>query len=72
MNTLFFVLSKLFWTLVQPLSLLIILIGVAIFALLRGRFGFTRRILIGVFCAFLLIGFFPIANLILKPLETRF
>lgn len=72
MNTLFFVLSKLFWTLVQPLSLLIILIGVAIFALLRGRFGFTRRMLIGVFCAFLLIGFFPIANLFLKPLETRF
>ena len=28
--------------------------------------------LIGVFCAFLLIGFFPIADLILKPLETRF
>ena len=31
--------SKVFWTLVQPLSVLIILIGVAILALYRGRMG---------------------------------
>ncbi|NCV11912.1 MAG: YdcF family protein, partial [Rhodobacteraceae bacterium] len=72
MNTLFFLLSKVFWTLVQPLSLLIILIGFAILALYRGRIGFARRVLVGVSCAFLLIGFFPIGNLVLEPLETRF
>ena len=72
MNTLFFVMSKVFWTLVQPLSLLIILIGVAILALYRGRIGFARRVLVGVLCAFLLIGLFPIGNLILLPLNTRF
>lgn len=72
MNTLFFVLSKLFWTLVQPLSLLIILIGVAILALCRGRIEFARHVLVGVLCAFLLIWFFPIGNLVLDPLETRF
>ena len=72
MNNLFFLLSKVFWTLVQPLSLLIILIGFAILALYRGRIGFARRVLVGVSCAFLLIGFFPIGNLVLEPLETRF
>jgi uncharacterized SAM-binding protein YcdF (DUF218 family) len=72
MNTLFFLLSKMFWTLVQPLSLLIILIGFAILALYRGRIGFARRVLVGVLCAFVLIGFFPIGNLVLEPLETRF
>lgn len=72
MSTLFFVLSKVFWTLVQPLSLLLVLIGIAVFALHRGRLGLAKHVLIGVLCAFLLIGFFPVGNLILKPLETRF
>ena len=67
-----FVLSKVFWTLVQPLSLLLVLIGIAVFALHRGRLGLAKHVLIGVLCAFLLIGFFPVGNLILKPLETRF
>ena len=68
----FFITSKIFWVLVQPLSLIVLL---SVFALLllwfkRGRIGgflLTVAVLIGLFSSFTTLG-----ALLIAPLEDRF
>jgi uncharacterized SAM-binding protein YcdF (DUF218 family) len=71
-DTLFFVLSKLFWFLVQPESWCVILLFLAWIALVRQWLNMARR-LVGLTLALtLLIGFLPIGQVLVRPLETRF
>lgn len=72
MDSLFFYLSKLAWTLLSPdaLLLLCLLLG---FLLLRTRFQGLARKLIGLsLAAFFLIACLPVDEWLIYPLETRF
>jgi uncharacterized SAM-binding protein YcdF (DUF218 family) len=72
METLFFTLSKVFWTIARPESWIVFLFGLAAVALWRGRFRTVKNILwVGIFLT-LVIGTVPIGEALLRPLETRF
>jgi uncharacterized SAM-binding protein YcdF (DUF218 family) len=68
----FFVVSKVFWALVQPVSLIFLLLLASWVLLLRGR----RRIGLGIgavgLLLFALCGFTTLSVLLIQPLEDRF
>lgn len=72
MDTIFFVASKVIWTLISPDSLIVLLGVSAWLALVFGWHKISRRAL--ALCAFLLlvIGFLPIGEWAISPLENRF
>jgi uncharacterized SAM-binding protein YcdF (DUF218 family) len=68
----FFALSKIFWLLAEPVSLLIIL---GVFGALLGftRFARTgRAIMAGALLALAIISFTPLSAALIRPLEDRF
>ncbi len=72
MDTIFFVTSKLAWIVIRPESLILLGQMAALLALWQGRirkgaFGLTLTL-----AAFLCIGLFPLGDLLLRPLESRF
>lgn len=64
--------SKIFWALAQPSNLLLLLLVAGALALARGRRRLAPWLLYPAVLAFLLIGFFPVGNWLLLPLENRF
>lgn len=71
-DSLFFVLSKIFWALVSPDSLLVILALGAWLCLVIGRQALGRRLLSLCALLLLLIAFLPLGTGLLMPLENRF
>ena len=72
MDTVFFIASKTIWAFISPDSLIVILGVTAWVTMVIGWQKLSRRIL--SLCAFLLviIGFLPIGEWLLSPLENRF
>ena len=72
MESLFFIASKLIWAVISPDSLIVILGVTAWISLLLGWQKLSRRLL--SFCALLLvtIGFLPVGEWLISPLENRF
>ena len=72
MDSLFFWLSKLIWLFLSPDSLLLVLFAAGLLLLWLDNVLWARRLLLGVFSAFLLIGLFPVGEWLLYPLENRY
>lgn len=72
MDTFFFISSKVIWALISPDSLIVILGISAWLTLILGWQKLSRRLL--ALCAFLLlmVGFLPIGEWLIAPLENRF
>lgn len=72
MDTLFFVVSKVFWTLARPESWLVLLLVLALVALIRGRVRLGIRLVLSTLVLILAIGILPLAEFLVRPLEQRF
>lgn len=72
MDTVFFLSSKLIWALISPDSLLLIVGVAAWLAAVAGRQHLARRLASFVALAAILIGFLPLGEWLLAPLENRF
>jgi len=72
MDTLFFFASKIVWAVISPDSLIVLLILGAWLGLVLGWQKLSRRLLSGGALLILLVGFFPIGDLLISPLENRF
>ncbi|MGM0461386.1 MAG: YdcF family protein [Fibrobacterota bacterium] len=71
-DTLFFVLSKIFWLLVSPGSLLILLFSAGGVCMLLHREKTALRIFSTGLCLLLLIYFLPLGEWLAAPLENRY
>lgn len=71
MDTLFFYVAKLVWILIRPESWLVLALGVALVLLMRGCLGAGRRWLGGVLLCLFVLGWLPLGDLLLRPMETR-
>ena len=72
MDTLFFIASKVFWTLARPESWIVLLLLLSLLAFRRGRNRFGQRTLTASLAFLLAVGMLPIGEILLRPLETRF
>lgn len=72
MNTLFFLLSKLFWLVCSPESLLVILIFSCFFLVIIKAHEKARRLSILLFFLIFAITVLPLGDWLLYPLESRF
>ena len=72
MDGFFFLASKLVWALIRPETLLVLLIAFGFFAVLRLRLGGARVCLTTGLLGLVAIAIFPLGNLFLRPLETRY
>ena len=72
MDALFFWASKLLWLLIKPESLLLIAFSAGFLLLWLCKTEIAKRILGGVLVAMLMIGFFPLGEWLLYPLESRY
>ena len=70
--TSFFEAGKIFWSVVAPESLLVITLLAGFIALLRGRRRAATNLIGAVTALLVTIGFFPLGNLLMVPLESRF
>lgn len=68
----FFYLSKTVWFCLQPSSLLVLAVALAVWLIRRGRIEAGLRWLTGSLVGTLVIGLSPVADLITSPLEARF
>lgn len=67
-----FIVSKLFWSVVQPSNLLVILLVAGSVALLAGRRTLGTWLVATVSAALLLVTFLPLGQWLVMPLENRF
>ncbi|MFT5708788.1 MAG: uncharacterized SAM-binding protein YcdF (DUF218 family), partial [Oceanospirillaceae bacterium] len=68
---LFYFFSKLFWFIASPDNFLIILVFIsALLVAKKSKWGL--RLLVSALICFVLILFFPVADIFLRPLEKRF
>lgn len=72
MDTVFFLASKIIWALISPDSLIVILGVSAWFAALLKWQKLSRSLLASCALLLLLIGFFPVGEWLIAPLENRF
>ncbi len=72
MDETFFSLPRVFWTLLSPDSLLLVLVVLAWVALLLGWRRMATRLLTLITLPLLVLAFFPVGEWLLLPLETRF
>ena len=72
MDTLFFVSAKFFWIVVRPESWILFLLLATVWALHRNRVRAGKKLLLATISVILVIGFLPIGNALLRPLEVRF
>jgi len=72
MNELFYWFSKLFWLLAAPDSLLLIWFGSGFFLLWRGKIVWAKRVLGVLLFLMMMVGFFPVGEWLLYPLETKY
>ena len=72
MDSIFFFLSKIVWVFIRPESLLIFALWIGLLALLRHKLRLAKWC-IGLSVTFLTaISIFPLGQMVLAPLETRF
>ena len=72
MDQLFFLASKAVWLLIRPETLLVLLFTLALIFLWSGRAVAASRSLATALCITLLIGVFPLGNLVMNPLERAY
>lgn len=72
MDTLFFIAAKVFWSLAQPASWIVLPVALALVATLRGRRRAATGWLITGTGALVLLGLLPLGAPLLRPLEARF
>jgi uncharacterized SAM-binding protein YcdF (DUF218 family) len=72
LDQLFFLASKAIWLLIRPETLLVLIFTLALIFLWSGRAVAASRSLAMALCITLLIGFFPLGNLVINPLERSF
>ena len=72
MDTAFFWLSKLVWSVIAPESILVLLVLASWVLLMRGAINWARRVLGFVAVTLLILSFLPVGEWVLYPLETRF
>lgn len=72
MDTTFFIVSKVVWALILPGNLVVILGISAWISLVLGWHKFSRRLLALCALLLLLIGFLPVGDWAISPLENRF
>ncbi|MFX4296140.1 YdcF family protein [Pseudosulfitobacter pseudonitzschiae] len=72
MDTFFFVASKLFWFLARPESWILGLLALGLWALWRQYLAAAQRFVLSSVLLILLIGFVPVGQLLVRPLEARF
>jgi uncharacterized SAM-binding protein YcdF (DUF218 family) len=72
MDNLFYWVSKLFWLLFSPDSLLLLWLAVALLMMYLGRVVWARRMLLGLLVIFLIVGLFPVGEWLLYPLEKTY
>ena len=72
MNTVLFVISKLVGALISPESWLVLGMGLGLLALLRGHLRSARIVLGITLGATLLLAIFPLGELLIRPLESRY
>jgi uncharacterized SAM-binding protein YcdF (DUF218 family) len=71
-DTAFFWLSKLVWSVIAPESLMVLLVLAAWVLLLRGATKWAKRVLGPVAVTLLILSFLPVGEWVLYPLEARF
>ncbi|MGR9046851.1 MAG: YdcF family protein [Gammaproteobacteria bacterium] len=72
METIFFWASKLIWTVIAPDSMVLILLTIVCLLLGSGNRKLGQNILLALVMGLWLVTVFPVANWLLRPLETRF
>lgn len=72
MDTLFFILSKIVWALIRPDTVLVLVMGLGLILMLRGRVRRAAGALCLALSGFMAIGVFPLGLLVMAPLEQRF
>jgi uncharacterized SAM-binding protein YcdF (DUF218 family) len=65
-------LTKFLWLFVQPSSLIVLAMMIALWHARRGRLEATRRWLTGAVAAMLILGSSALGDLLMRPLEDRF
>ncbi|HYP58008.1 MAG TPA: YdcF family protein, partial [Beijerinckia sp.] len=68
----FFVISKIFWFVVEPATFLVLLGLLAVILIFSGFARTGRRLLIGLTLVFAFLVLTPVAVLFIRPLEERF
>lgn len=71
MDSLFFWFSKLAWLFISPDSLLLFCFALGLFLLWKKRFYGAKKIFTSLFIILLFIGFLPVGEWLLYPLEKR-
>lgn len=72
MNTAIFILSKLVWFMIRPESWIVLAMAATLWLLRRGRTGAAVRTLSATAIFVVTIGFLPVGQLLLGPLETTY
>lgn len=72
MDTLFFVAAKLVWGLLRPDSMLALLLAAGVLALWLGRARLGTALVTVSFGALLPVGFLPLGDALMAPLEARY
>lgn len=68
----FFYASKIFWAIIAPSNLILILLALAVLGLLAGSLKWGRRLGVLALALYVLAGPFPLGPMLLRPLEDRF
>ena len=71
-DDLFFIISKLVWGILSPTNLLVLLMALGTFFLMQGAITAAKRILIPTALIALLATVYPVGDLVIYPLESRF
>jgi uncharacterized SAM-binding protein YcdF (DUF218 family) len=72
LDSLFFILSKVFWVIVSPGNMLYLLLLLILFFVWRGNIKLVNRFLFALLFITTLITFIPLGDYLLKPLEQQY
>lgn len=72
MNDLFFLLSKIFWLLAKPDSLLLYLLALILLLMYRDQWRWAKRLLLTLVVLLTTLAIFPVGSWLMAPLEQRF
>ena len=72
METVFFIASKLFWLVARPESWIVLLLVLGLWAIWRQRLQAVRRYGVAALLLILVMGFVPVGQLVIRPLEMQF
>jgi uncharacterized SAM-binding protein YcdF (DUF218 family) len=72
MDELFFIISKLAWGLLSPTNMIVLLMTLATFFLITGATSTAKKILIPTVLVTLFATIYPVGDVLIYPLESRF